>query len=69
MAKAILEAGNIEVIDFDSALWFEVLKGLKRTQLKISDLLHYTAASLRSCRSIISFDRDFDRLEIKRVEP
>jgi predicted nucleic acid-binding protein len=69
MAKLFYTADNIEIIDFDANLFFEALKRSGKYRLKISDLVHYTTALLNSCSSIISYDRDFDNLEIKRIEP
>ncbi|MDO8656651.1 MAG: PIN domain-containing protein [Nanoarchaeota archaeon] len=60
---------NLEIIDVDVNIIFETLKrgGLYK-KLKFIDLLHYTVASLKKCESIVSYDTDFDNLEIIRVE-
>ncbi len=67
--RNILSLANIRVIDFTSNLFFEAVKRNQKYKLKISDLVHYTTALLNNCTSLISYDKDFDKLEIKRVEP
>ena len=61
--------GNGIIIQLDKKLLFESLKRIEKYDLKISDLIHYTTALLNNCSEIVSYDRDFDDLEIKRVEP
>ncbi|HLC70560.1 MAG TPA: PIN domain-containing protein [Candidatus Nanoarchaeia archaeon] len=60
---------NLEIVDIDVNIIFETLKraGLCGG-LKFIDLLHYTVASLKKCESILSYDKDFDNLEIGRAE-
>ena len=67
--KTLYKSGNIEIVDFDKDLLFEAMKKSGKTQLKISDLIHYTTALTKECISIISYDRHFDNLNIKREEP
>ena len=68
-AKTLLGLGNLRVFDFDKNLFFEAIKRNKKYKLKISDLVHYTTALINNCEEIISYDKDFDNLEIKRIEP
>ncbi len=66
--RSILRSG-IEVVNIDVNAIFEALKKAGQyRKLKFIDLLHYTVASLKSCESIISYDKDFDGLEIGRIE-
>ena len=37
--------------------------------LDFPDLIHYTSAVLNNCSEIVSFDKDFINLDLKRVEP
>ena len=67
--KAIYNSGNIEIVDLNKNLFFEAMKRFGRYDLKISDLIHYTTALLSGCSSIVSYDTDFDNLEIKREVP
>lgn len=67
--KLLLSLGNLNVIDLTSNLFFESIKRSQKHKLKISDLAHYTTALLHNCNEIISYDKHFDELEIKRVEP
>jgi len=69
MVKLSYKAGNIEIIDFGNNLFFEALKRIGKYNLKISDSVHYTTALLKGCSSIMSYDRHFNDLEIKRIEP
>ena len=67
-AQALLRMSNLTITDFDRNLYFEAVKRNKKYTLKISDLIHYTAALLSNCQSILSYDHHFDGLEIKREE-
>jgi predicted nucleic acid-binding protein len=60
---------NIQIIDVDMNLIFESLRTAKDHNLKIYDLIHYTAAKLYGCKTIISYDKHFDEVDIKREEP
>ena len=67
--RSLYKADNIKIVDFDKNLFFEALKRCNTYQLKISDLVHYTTAVINGCSAIVSYDRHFDNLEIKRIEP
>ncbi|NQV09251.1 PIN domain-containing protein [Candidatus Woesearchaeota archaeon] len=60
---------NIKIIDLDKNLLFEAMKRYQKYKLKISDLIHYTTALLNNCPEIVSYDKHFDVLEIKRTTP
>ena len=68
-AKAIksLLKSSIKIVPADINLVFEALKREKKIKLKFIDLIHYTTALLNNCNEIISYDSDFDNLDIKRV--
>ncbi|MBI5065911.1 PIN domain-containing protein [Candidatus Woesearchaeota archaeon] len=69
--KAIkgLIKSNIIILDVDFNIIFEALKRAEKyTKLTFLDLVHYTSALLNNCNSIISYDKDFDDLEIIRKE-
>ena len=66
--RGILKS-DIRVIDADLGIIFECLKkasSLKK--LKFLDLVHYTVAKIMLCESIVSYDRDFNGLDIPRIE-
>ena len=64
-----LYKSNCKIIDLDANLLFESLKRIDKYNLNIFDLIHYTTALLNNCSEFISYDKHFDNLEIKRVEP
>lgn len=66
--KGILKS-NILVVEVDVNLVFESLKRARQYKLSIFDLIHYSCALLNDCSAIVSYDRDFDNLEIRREEP
>lgn len=67
--KSILKS-SISVIPIDVNVIFEALKRREKYDvLKFLDLIHYTIALLQNCESIVTYDKDFDKLEIKREEP
>ena len=69
VVRYLLGLGNLEIVNMDNNLFFESVKRNKKYHLKISDLIHYTTALLSNCKEIISYDKHFDNLEIKRIEP
>ena len=69
IAKKLLGYNNLTIIAIDNTAYFEALKRAKKYKLKINDLIHYTVALLRNVRGIYSYDKDFDGLEIERIEP
>ena len=69
MVKEFYRMENVEIINFDINLFFEAVKRNKKYNLRISDLVHYTTALLKGCSSIVSYDQDFNNLDIKKIEP
>ena len=59
---------NLKIIDADLNLIFESLKRGEKSKLNFIDLIHYTSALLNNCETIISYDKDFNGLEIPREE-
>ena len=60
---------NIQIADVDFNLLFEALKKANHVKLSIFDTIHYCCALINSCDAIISYDKDFDNLDIPRKEP
>ena len=60
---------NCNIVDLDKNLLLETFRRIDKTNLDISDLIHYTTALINNCSEIVSYDKDFDGLEIKRIEP
>ncbi len=67
--RKILTFAHLEIVAVDGFAFFEALKRTEKYQLKINDLVHYTIALLRNASGIYSYDKDFNGLEIKRLEP
>ena len=57
------------VVDLDKNLLFEAFKRGEKYNLDTFDLINYVTALLNNCEEFITYDKDFDDLEIKRVEP
>lgn len=67
--KSLLKS-NLIIANVDTNSVFEALKRtLKNTNLKFADMIHYSCAIVNNCSAIISYDRDFDNLDIPREEP
>lgn len=61
---------NLGILEIDTNSVFEALKRtLINTKLKFIDLIHYSCAIVNKCDAIISYDKDFDNLDIPREEP
>mgnify|MGYP001562943104 CR=1 FL=1 len=59
---------NLAIIEVNVNYVFEALKRRsKYRKLKFLDLVHYVTAILHGCEGIASFDKDFDNLELKRI--
>ena len=67
--KESLSLGNLEIISINQIIYFESIKRVGRYNLKFNDLVHYTVALLNNVSGIYSYDKHFDKLEIKRIEP
>ncbi len=60
---------DLKVINTDINAVFEALKrSSEYKQLKFLDLIHYIVAVIHNCEAIVTYDSDFDRLEIPREE-
>jgi predicted nucleic acid-binding protein len=66
--KGLLKSSLI-IAEVDVNIVFEALKRAARLKLSIFDLVHYSCALVNGCDSIISYDKDFDNLDIPRIEP
>ncbi|MBU2639513.1 MAG: PIN domain-containing protein [Nanoarchaeota archaeon] len=61
---------NLEIVNVDSNVVFEALKKAEKyKKLKFLDLIHYIIALNYECKEILSYDKDFNDLEIKKTEP
>ncbi len=66
--KSIFKS-SAQIVEIDKNILFEAFKRIEKYNLNIFDLVHYVAALKNECTEFVSYDRDFDRLEIKRTEP
>ena len=58
---------NFKIIPLDTNTVFNAIKQAINHRLLIFDLIHYVTALEENCREIVSYDSDFDNLNIKRV--
>ena len=66
--KSLFKSSGI-IFQLNKNLLFESFKRIGKYDLNIFDLIHYVTALLNNCSEFVSYDKDFDGLEIKRVEP
>jgi len=67
--KSLFKSNGI-IISLDKNLLFESFKRIgKYNHLNTFDQINYVTALLYNCSTFISYDKDFDGLEIKRTEP
>ena len=64
-----LVKSNIQIADVDVNLLFETLKKINSLKLSIFDAIHYSCALINNCNAFVSYDKDFDNLDIPREEP
>jgi predicted nucleic acid-binding protein len=57
---------NVEICAVDVNTVFEAMKN---DCLSIFDAVHYVSALMGNCESILTYDKDFDKLRIPREEP
>jgi len=68
-AVAAYLRSNVTILDVKVSHVFDAIKRAKKTGLKFFDLIHYTTAITAGCTEIVSYDKDFDGLELPRIEP
>ncbi len=66
--KSLFKKDN-RIVSVDKNLLFESIKRAGKSHLNVFDRIHYVTALLNNCSELVSYDKDFDGLEIKRVEP
>ena len=60
---------NASILSLDKNLLFESFKRIDKYNLDIFDLINYVVALINNCQEFVSYDKHFNNLEIKRVEP
>ncbi len=60
---------NVTIVGLDKNLLFEAFKRIDKYDLNIFDLINYVTALIKNCSEFVSYDKHFDDLEIKRIEP
>ncbi len=66
--KSLFKSNGI-IISLDKNLLFESFKRIEKYNLNTFDLINYVTALVYNCSAFVSYDRDFEGLEIKRIEP
>ena len=57
------------ILPLDRNLMFESFRRAGKYRLDVFDMIHYASALVNNCSEFVSYDKDFDGLEIKRTEP
>jgi len=57
------------IVNLDKNLLFESFKRIQKYNLNLFDLINYVTALINNCSEFVSYDKHFNNLEIKRVEP
>src|SRR3989338_7186216 len=65
----IFRVGSVNILDVDKNLVFSAMMSLKKSHLSFLDCIHYSTAETYECDAICTYDKDFDKLPIKRIEP
>ncbi|MAG16039.1 hypothetical protein CMO88_03180 [Candidatus Woesearchaeota archaeon] len=60
---------NSSIVQLDQNLLYMSFKAPIKKSLNTFDLIHYVAAIINNCSEFVSYDKDFNNLEIKRIEP
>ena len=66
--KSLFKSNGI-IMHLDKNLLFESFKRIEKYDLNLFDLINYVTALINSCSEFVSYDKHFNNLEIKRVEP
>ena len=65
--KSLLKL-NLQIVEVDINLIFEASRKVNHIKLSIFDVIHYCCALMNNCDAIVSYDTDFDNLDIPREE-
>ncbi len=57
------------IVPIGKDVLFEAFRRIEKYNLNIFDMIHYTIALQGGCTEFVSYDRDFNSLEIIRTEP
>jgi predicted nucleic acid-binding protein len=60
--------GNVSIVRLAGKDFYDVLGAIEQYHLDFDDAYQYVAATSRELR-LVSFDTDFDRTDIERLEP
>ena len=66
--KSLFKSDAI-IVNLDKNLLFESFRRIAKYNLNIFDLINYVTALEHNCSEFVSYDKHFDNLEIKRIEP
>lgn len=66
--KSLFKSHGI-IVELDKNLLFETFRRVDKYKLNIFDLINYITALIYNCSKLVSYDKHFNNLEIKRVEP
>ncbi len=66
--KSLFKSNGV-IVQLDKNLLFESFKRIEKYNLNIFDLINHVTALTYNCSELASYDKHFDNLEIKRIEP
>ena len=66
--KSLFKSNGM-ISQLDKNLLFESFRRIEKYNLNIFDLINYVTALVDNCSHFVSYDKHFDNLEIKRIEP
>ncbi|MBI5399709.1 type II toxin-antitoxin system VapC family toxin [Candidatus Saganbacteria bacterium] len=64
----VLTLTNLEIIYTDIVDELKIVKNMRDSPLDFDDSMQYYVAKTRSLK-LVSFDKDFDQTDLKRIEP
>ena len=67
--RQLLSLEGFSLVPLGNTLFFEAMKSYTSSSLQFADHVHFTTAKMSAAQHIFSYDKDFDNLDIRRVEP
>ena len=65
----IIKNPQFSFVSIDKNIAFEAVSHMNKYDLHFNDACHYATAVACGCEAIVSYDKDFDGMPLKRIEP